>query len=111
VNQKRKLSTVEHILDGNLTCFVRLEGRFSPDQLRSALSRVQRKHPALRALIREAPDGLYYEADSAPEIPPRIVPRVNEGDYRRESHIERTHDFAYDGPRLHAIWPHANGSS
>ncbi len=73
MNQKRKLSTIEHILDGNIVCFVRLEGSFSLDQLRSALGRVQRKHPALRALIREEPDGLYYEADSAPEIPLRIV--------------------------------------
>ncbi len=49
---------------------------FSLDQLRSALSRVQRKHPALRALIRKEADGLYYEADSAPEIPLRIVARI-----------------------------------
>jgi hypothetical protein len=62
---KRKLSTIEHILDGNLACFLRLEGSLSVGQLRSALARVQRKHPALRALIRQEKDGLYYEADSA----------------------------------------------
>ena len=104
MKQKRKLSTVEHILDGNVVCFVRLEGSFSLDQLRSAFSRVQRKHPALRALIREEPDGLYYEGDSAPEIPLRIVPRVTEDDHRRECHTELTTDFAYDQPQLRAVW-------
>jgi hypothetical protein len=101
---KRKLSTIEHILDGNVTCFVRLEGRVSADQLRSALARVQRKHPALRALIREERDGMYYEADSAAEIPLRIVPRATENDYLRECQIELTTEFAYDKPQLRAVW-------
>jgi hypothetical protein len=104
MKQKRKLSTIEHLLEGNIVCFVRLEGSFSVDQLRSALSRVQRKHPALRTLIREERDGLYYEADSAPEIPLRIVPRVTEDDYRRECQTELTFDFAYDKPQLRAVW-------
>src|SRR5258707_9824389 len=104
MKQKRKLSTIDHILEGNIVCFVRLEGSFNLDQLRWALSRVQCKHPALRALIREEPDGLYYEADSAPEIPLRIVPRVTEDDYRRECQTELTIDFAYDQPQLRAVW-------
>jgi hypothetical protein len=99
-----KLSHIEQIVDVNITCFVRLEGRFSPDQLRSALSRVQCKHPALRALIREEPDGLYYESDSAPEIPLRIVPRVAEDEYQRECQIEMTTGFADDQPQLRAVW-------
>ena len=65
---------------------------------------MQRKHPALRALIREEPDGLYYEADSAPEIPLRIVPRVTEDDYQRERQTELTTDFVYDQPQLRAVW-------
>jgi hypothetical protein len=105
-NEKRtrKLSTVEHILDGNILCFVRLEGSFQVDRLRSALSRVQRKHPALRALIREESDGLYYDADSAPEIPLRIVPRVTDDDYQRECQTELTTDFASGQPHLRAVW-------
>jgi hypothetical protein len=99
-----KLSHIERIVDVNIVCFVRLEGSFHADQLRSALSRVQRKHPALRALIREEPDGLYYEADSAPEIPLRIVPRVTEDDYRRECQTELTTGFANDQPQLRAVW-------
>jgi hypothetical protein len=104
MKRNRKLSTIEHILDGNLVCFVRLEGILSPDQLRSALSRVQRKHPALRALIREETDCLHYEADSAPEIPLRIVPRVTEDDYQRECQTELTTEFVFDKPQLRAVW-------
>jgi hypothetical protein len=99
-----KLSHIEQIVDVNITCFVRLEGSFSLDQLRSALTRVQRKHPALRAMIREEADGLYYEADRAPEIPLRIVARVSEDDYRRECRTEMTTGFSYDQPQLRAVW-------
>lgn len=101
---RQKLSHIEHIVDVNITCFIRIEGSFSLHQLRSALARVQRKHPALRALIRKEYDGLYYEADSAPEIPLRIVPRVTEEDYRCECRSEVTTAFAYDEPQMRAVW-------
>jgi hypothetical protein len=65
---------------------------------------VQRKHPALRTLIRVERDGLYYEIDSAPEIPMRILPRATEDDYRRECRSELTTEFAYDKPQLRAVW-------
>ena len=77
---KRKLSTIEHILEGNIVCVVKLEGSFSLDQLRSALAWVQRKHPL------------------------RIVRRVNEDDCRRECQTELTTDFVYDQPQLRAVW-------
>jgi hypothetical protein len=111
MKQKRKLSTIEHLVEGNITCFVRMERSFSLDQLRSALARVQRKHPALRTLIREEPDGLYYEADSAPEVPVRIVSRVTEDDYQRECQTELTTEFAYDRPQLRAVWLQAEVES
>jgi hypothetical protein len=101
---RRKLSWLESVVEGNIVYLVRLEGRFSQDQLRSALSRVQRKHPALRALIREEADGLYYEANSAPEIPLRIVPRMTEDDYRRECGTELATVFEYDKPQLRVVW-------
>lgn len=100
----RRLSHIEHIVEGNIVYLVRLEGDFTVDQLRSALSRVQRKHPALRALLREEPDGLYYEMDSAPEIPLRVMWRAAEDDYRRECQVELTTNFAFDQPLLRAVW-------
>jgi Condensation domain len=101
---RRKLSHIEHIVQGNIVYFIRLEGRFTADQLRSALSRVQRKHPALRLLIHQEPDGLYYEADTALEIPLRILPRVAEDDYRRECQIELMTALSFDKPQLRAVW-------
>lgn len=99
-----KLSHIERIVDVNVTIFVRLEGGFDVQQLRTALSRVQRKHPVLRALVRDGPDGPYYEADCAPEIPLRILARVTEDDYRQECESERTTAFVPGQPQLRAVW-------
>ena len=101
---KWKLSHIERIVDVNITCVARLEGAFEEDQIRAALGRVQRKHPALRALVREEPDGLYYEADAAPEIPLRIVTRSLEDDWRRERQTELTTAFTQGQPQLRALW-------
>ena len=81
---KRKLSSVEHMIDGNIVYFVRLEGNFQEQRLQFATARLQYKHPSLRMLIRQQPDGLYYEFDCAPPIPLRVLPRLNESDYRNE---------------------------
>jgi hypothetical protein len=101
---KRKLSAIEHMIDGNIVYFVRLEGHFRTEQLRSAIARLQSKHPALRMLIREERDGLYYEFDCAPEIPLRILPRVRESDYRSESAAELRTRFSRDRPQLRVVW-------
>jgi hypothetical protein len=101
---RRKLSTIEQVLDGNVVYFIRLDGTLDVDRLRSALSSVQGKHPALRALIREERDGLYYEENKAPAIPLRIVSRVSEDDYRRECQTELNTVFAYDQPQLRLVW-------
>src|SRR3954454_7943882 len=101
---RRKLSNIEHVLDGNVMCLVSLEGSLSADQIRSALSRVQRRHPALRALIREESDGLYYEDDCAPQIPLHIVSGASDDDRRRECERQLSTDFAYDQPQLRVVW-------
>jgi hypothetical protein len=104
---RRKLFRIEEILDGNLVCLVQLEGRFREGQVRTALARVQRKHPALRTLIREEEDGLYFECDAAPEIPLRVVlqePAELEDACCRECRAELTTDFSYDQPPLRAVW-------
>jgi hypothetical protein len=101
---KWKLSYLERIVDVNIACFVRLKGGLDVNRIRSALLRVQRKHPVLRALVREEKSGLYYEADTAPEIPLRIVSRITEQDYRRECRAELTTRFAFNQPQLRAVW-------
>lgn len=108
---RRNLSYIERIVDVNITCFIRLEGSFDVRQVQSALSRVQRKHPVLRALVREERGCLYYEADTAPEIPLRIITRVSEHDYQRECQTELTTGFAQDQPQLRAVWLRAERES
>jgi hypothetical protein len=108
---RRKLSHIEHIVEGNILLFVRLEGSIEAARLRWALSRVQRKHPALRVLLRQEPDGLYYEADSAPPVPLRIVPRATEGDYRWECHAELHTPFSGDQPLVRAVWLQSDSES
>ncbi|MGH8031390.1 MAG: condensation domain-containing protein [Luteimonas sp.] len=101
---KRKLSTLEHMIDGNVGFFVRLEGQFELARLRSAIDRVQAKHPALRALIGEDSDGLHYLDDRAPQIPLRVVPRTDKDDYRREFITEIMAVFPHDMPQLRVAW-------
>lgn len=101
---RRRLSHIEHIVEGNVVFVVRLEGVIEADRLRRALFRVQRKHPALRVLLRKEPDGLYYDADCAPEIPLRIVPRVAENDYRRECREELNAEFSSDQSLFRVVW-------
>ncbi|MBB5062856.1 condensation domain-containing protein [Granulicella mallensis] len=101
---KRKLSAIECMIDGNIVYMVRLEGTFLVDRLREALARVQRKHPALRMVLRKQKDGLYYEENCAPEVPLRIVPRIAEDDYKRESLTELETAFVEDRSLLRAVW-------
>jgi hypothetical protein len=100
---RRKLSAIEHMIDGNIVYFVRLEGTIDAKRLRHALSCVQRKHPALRTLIRKERDGLYYEEDCAPPVPLRVALRLDDNQYRRECQRELTTVFPWDQPQLRAV--------
>ncbi|GEM_PF-782833 len=100
---KRKLSAIEHMIDGNIVYVATLEGSVPPERLRRALDQVQRKHPALRAVLRQEQDGLYYEEDCAPEVPLRFVPRTKADDLQRECHAELTTPFAFGQPQLRLV--------
>jgi hypothetical protein len=102
--KRRKLTHIEHIVEGNIVYVVRVRGWFALEGLRSALNRVQRKHPALRVLLREARGGLYYDYDAAREIPIRIARRKTDEDYRRERELELQGPFGKDNPLFRAIW-------
>lgn len=106
-----KLSYLERIIDVNITCAVTLEGSFEVSRIRSALLRVQRKHPVLRALIREERDGLYYEENTAPEIPLRIARRAGGDDSWRERQAEMSTAFTPKQPQLRAVWLEAGQES
>jgi hypothetical protein len=101
---KTKLSTLEHLIDGNMTCQVSVEGCLSAERLRVALDRVQRKHPALRMLIRQHHGELYYEADAAGPVPLRIVDMSSDDDCARERHTELTTPISHHQPQLRVVW-------
>jgi hypothetical protein len=101
---KQKLSTVEHLIDGNITCQVSVDGLLSMDRLRFALDRVQRKHPALRMLIRQEQGLLYYEPDTAGPIPLRMVDMRSDDDCDREREVELTEPVPFHQPQLRVVW-------
>jgi hypothetical protein len=101
---KRKLSTVEHMIDGNITSLVSVHGLLSTDRVRSALDRVQRKHPALRALIRQENGELHYEADTAGPIPLRIVEMGSDDDRASARDVELATPMPFHQPQLRVIW-------
>lgn len=102
--KRRKLSHIEHIVEGNIVYFVRVQGCFAPEGLRSGLNRVQRKHPALRVLLRDERNRFYYDYDAAPEIPLRVVPCKCEDDNQREYELELHARFGKDEPLFRATW-------
>lgn len=100
----RKLSTIEHMIEGNITYVLDLDGELALERLRSALDRVQRKHPALRTLIRDQGGELYYEEDCAPEVPLRMLDTATALDVARECHAEQLAPFVYEQPQLRLVW-------
>ncbi len=102
--RRRKLSHIEHVVEGNIVYFVRLKGCPTMEGFRSALNQIQRKHPALRVLLREERSGLYYDYDAAPEIPLRVVRRGSDDDYRRECELELREHLGKDEPLFRATW-------
>jgi len=101
---KRKLSTIERLIDGNITYVTGIEGHLTLERLRSALARVHRKHPALRMLIREEAGELFYEMDAAKAIPLRVVDGLSDEDCAREYRTEVTTAFPHGQPQLRLVW-------
>ncbi|SFR90428.1 Condensation domain-containing protein [Dyella sp. OK004] len=101
---KRKLTTIERLIDGNLTYRLVITGTLPVERLRTSLDRVQRKHPALRMLMREERDGLYYELDVAGPVPLRTATCTTEQDVAREIEREESAAFTLDEPQLRVAW-------
>jgi len=100
----RKLTTIERLIDGNITYRLSIDGALSIERLRSALDRVQRKHPALRMLLREESDGLYYALDAAGPVPLRAAICTTEQVLAGEIAREEATMFAPDEPLLRIAW-------
>ena len=102
--RRRELSNIEHLAEVNIACSVRLAGRLNLSELRRALASVQRRHPALRALIRAENDVLYYEADTAPEIPIRALRFIDDEASRSEWEFELSTAFDPWFPQLRVVY-------
>ena len=100
----RKLTTIERLIDGNITYRLTIEGALPVERLRAALDRVQRKHPALRMLLREESDGLYYALDAAGPVPLRVAICTSEQVLAGEIAREEASVFAPDEPLLRVAW-------
>jgi hypothetical protein len=109
---RRALSNIEHLAEVNIACSVWLAGRLNVGELRTALACLQRRHPALRALIRPENDVLYYEPDVAPEIPVRAVRLADEAAYCSEwgdghqlrTELELRTAFHHGLPQLRVVY-------
>ena len=101
---RRTLSNIEHLAEANIACSLRLAGRLDLEELRRALISLQLRHPALRALIRPENDVLFYEPDTAPEIPIRTLHLADDEAYRREWEAELSTAFRHHLPQLRVVY-------
>jgi NRPS condensation-like uncharacterized protein len=90
----------------NCLLTARLRGRIIEENLRSALRKVQRRHPPLRAIVVEKEEHPCFVFRQEPEeIPLRIVPRQGDEDWRTEVLSEwRTPFCLRHDPPVRVVW-------
>jgi NRPS condensation-like uncharacterized protein len=110
---KRKMITGERIMyvdaATSLNCVftAKIRGSFSPENLRSALAKIQYKHPALHAVIKEDYKKVPHliSCDSLSAIPVRVVERQGDDDWKNESETEWSRPFnERNAPLARVIW-------
>ncbi|MEO6803786.1 MAG: condensation domain-containing protein [Granulicella sp.] len=109
---KRKMLFFERFMyvDGvtpiNCVMTLRVRGTINPSNLRTALNKVQAKHPLLQArVIEEGGEPYFAFGDEVPEIPLEIVKRVSSEDWRARTAAEWKVPFdAKVGPLLRLVW-------
>ncbi|KAA2239309.1 hypothetical protein F0L74_24195 [Chitinophaga agrisoli] len=110
---KRQLIIGERIMycDGqtplNSAFVARIRGAIPPEQLRHALTKVQAKHPLLKAGVAPGKNGRPHFITNAQitEIPLRITTRKSDEDWQQESAMEwRTPFDMQNGPLCRLVW-------
>lgn len=85
----------------NVVGVVKLETGIDPEGLRTALDAAQRRHPLLRARIRESSGVFHYAFDGIPPIPLEIIDRAGDGHWRQITEIELNRAFDVEtGPLM-----------
>ncbi|BFM45612.1 hypothetical protein CFS9_42530 [Flavobacterium sp. CFS9] len=117
---KRRLLFGERMLLGegkepfNVVIPFRLRGVFEEKDIQYALSRLQKKHPWLRALIHLDEKNIpWFEVPKLTNpIPIRLVEQKSEEDWKRESMQELQTLFDYKNkPMIRLVWIRGNDSS
>ncbi len=109
---KRKLLFGERMLLGNGTepfntvIPFRLKGTFVLKDIQHALSRLQEKHPWLKAVIKhDEKDIPWFEVSEKVKVPVRILARQSENDWLKESKNEWSKMFNYkEQPLMRLVW-------
>jgi len=110
---KRKLMMVERIMHVDastpLNCVfaVKIAGSINPENLHTALAKVQQKHPLLRVGIDEEQEGgpYFVTNEYVRSIPVRIAERLTDNDWLKESETEWYKLFDGDNvPLARVVW-------
>lgn len=110
---KRKLMLVERIMyvdsetPVNCVFTVRIKGRIDKGDVRSALAKIQKKHPLLRVKIDHTTEKnpFFVEEKEIQPIPFHVVERKTENDWLNESRNQWYHLFEDDKkPLAKVIW-------
>ena len=90
----------------NCLITARIHGDIAAENLRSALEKVQKKHPLLRANVIEEGGHPYFAFNANPEkIPLRVIERHTDDDWRDITTLEWKTPFDMDrGPMIRTVW-------
>jgi NRPS condensation-like uncharacterized protein len=118
-SMKRKMFFFERLMyvDGHtpVNCIVtaRIHGEIAADDLQLALTKVQGKHPLLRANVVEEGSQVYFSfSENPPKIPVRVVERNSDEDWRNVTATEWKTPFNMnEGPLVRMVWIKSEGVS
>jgi NRPS condensation-like uncharacterized protein len=101
-----RLMYIDGVTPLNCLMTARLRGTIDPNALRTALSKLQAKHPLLRArVVEEAGKPNFVFDDEVRPIPVRVVERQGDDDWREITVAEWKTPFATEqGPLMRVIW-------
>jgi len=116
---ERKLSVVEHIVfkkyrnyRTQLVFSMNIQGQFSEEDLKRAVSKLRKKHPLLSKRVEEKNEWSYFVDDHIEELPIRIVNRTGNHQWIDEEKKELLTSFdVCKGPLSRVVWIKGNDQS
>lgn len=94
----------------NIVSVLKLENAPDPDKIRSALTRLQQRHPLLRARINEQNGKLVFEEDNSSQIPVEVIERAKPDLWHEIARREMAYSFNYkSAPLLRAFYIYKDG--